>query len=194
MSTWRPHQGQGRHNTSTPDAGITPGRFTVRLRCATEESASSRGADVWSIKWSDRLVETRLMDGRSKRSRDVRAVPDSGSGVLPAVRATLVASDGFEANRRFRAPFDGSVARASLAPPDGVLIEGNEAFAPMLGCTCERLNGRTVDEIIQPDDRAAWQDYVSRAALAGRGAACAHAETVRPTFRGCVGRVERGRG
>ncbi|MGO1077353.1 PAS domain-containing protein [Inquilinus sp. CA228] len=53
---------------------------------------------------------------------------------------------------------DQAAVSMAIAGPDGRCLQVNSAFCAMFGYTAEECVGRTVDDIVHPDDRAAVQD------------------------------------
>ncbi len=57
-----------------------------------------------------------------------------------------------ESEERFRVSFHRAPIGMSMVGPDGVMQEVNAAFERMLGRTSDELVGRSIDELIVPDD------------------------------------------
>ena len=74
-----------------------------------------------------------------------------------ATRAALVASE-----RLFRGAFDGVAAGMVIADVNANVVRANAAFATMLGYEVGELRGRPVQELVHPDDAAAFHSAVAR--------------------------------
>ncbi|MGB3681618.1 MAG: PAS domain S-box protein [Rubrobacteraceae bacterium] len=57
-----------------------------------------------------------------------------------------------EAEERFRAIFEEAAVGISIATPERVLTDTNQAYQEMVGYTGEELHGKLIDELTHPDD------------------------------------------
>jgi two-component system, sensor histidine kinase and response regulator len=72
-----------------------------------------------------------------------------------------------EAEERFAGAFEGAAVGLMLAAPDGTLLRANRALAELTGVPADELAGRTLDDLLHPDDRGADAAGLG-AMLAGR--------------------------
>lgn len=106
-----------------------------------------------------------------------RGATDAGVQVLEIntdVSAARAAQQAVALNeQRFRAQFTQSAVGQVVRGLDGTLIAVNTAFAGMLGRRVEDLVGRTVEELMHPDDAAAAHRNIARL-FTGEADAYAH--------------------
>ena len=72
-----------------------------------------------------------------------------------------------EAEERFAGAFEGAAVGLMLAAPDGTLLRVNHALCELTGRPGNALTGRSLDELLHPDERCVDDDAL-RAMLAGQ--------------------------
>ena len=60
-----------------------------------------------------------------------------------------------EAEQRFTGAFEGAAVGLALAAPDGTLLRANHALCDLIGMAEADLTGRSLDELLHPEDRGA---------------------------------------
>ena len=119
-------------------------------------AAAAAGSDAYEVEYHIRRPDgaTRWIFGRGRIVRDAagRAVRYCGVDIDITERKRSEAALG-ESVARFRRVFEQSPLGKATAGIDLRLREVNPALCRMLGCTAEEIIGRSVLELVHPDDR-----------------------------------------